>query len=512
MIISSNQREEFLKTIPNWKDDSKIMLYFTEIPDKSSVDPEQWAAKWQYRVDFWKQSIQSLWKYFSIIEINEDDITNIFSRGSLKPMGIHEILKTFEKEGILVPYHNFVIEYQSVNAVHQLESDNESSASPKQSWLSTLIAAPLKWTLAALQWILPGIKKESSENEDHRYIVIQNLIDCANKLYYNYSSLASVPSNQIISIKQIKECPVISQNYSCSLDTAIQKREGMNEHKAGIDLIKINEADVSQCCELSIGQLMKEGKAETIIVNEPKITFVKFLKSSSKEKISSSSKSSHQASLSITEKAVVRLKAAIESISEFQLMLGEQRKQATARLHEIAKTNRTIGLSIAKTKLTIERRMGQNEQTLHNLQRILLQIDSAKTDKEVMDVYGDAEKALSEAIDMLQDADKVADAVSSRMEELDQIQDDMASSLGGKDLTGSDNLSDDEIEAMLNELIAEDEKGKEKAKTDAANDKDSAQMQRKIEKSAQQPGTQQVKTPTNEDNLTKEMKQLELAV
>ena len=82
--MSRNLRT-FFATQPAWSNRKKLQSCFVNIPDRKTIDPASWESQWQWRIQFWKDSIVAFCDYFSIFTITIEELEQTFKQDIIPP-------------------------------------------------------------------------------------------------------------------------------------------------------------------------------------------------------------------------------------------------------------------------------------------------------------------------------------------------------------------------------------------------------------------------------------------
>lgn len=354
---------------------------------------------WDAKMTFWTECIEQYCKDNKTATIDSDQIATKFERNGVMPMGMNKVLKEMYRSGKLV-----------------LQSDFERSV--EGTWLSwganLFIQKPAMYAYNSL---LKGTEKIPSGSYIHQDI----MEDMAEKVLSRYCSLPSPPDNSAACI--------IEQS---TFESAISDICG-DEPTRHLVLLK----------------LKKMKKVEAKILDDG-CKVIKF----------ASSKTVTVTTITETEIGVFRLQKTISALEEqlriLSIVIKEHHQQARDHVRQRLKTSAKN--SLRKKKMS-EQKLERTESTLNTLQELMEKIQSAKTDRMIIDAYRAGSSALKGTLKENNLTPETVDETISEVQEVMEMCNEINDTLvqGNKDIDDTINLDldidEETLEAELNALV-----------------------------------------------------------
>lgn len=368
---------------------------------------------WDTKMTFWTKCIEQYYKCSKTAVFQSDQISNNFQRNGVIPMGMETVMKEMLRTGKIIQKEDFE---RNVDG----------------GWIGwgadVMVRRPARW---AINSVLKGNQRIPQGTYIHKN-VLEDMTERVLSRHYSSPSPDSITSH-------------------------IQEQSDF---------------------ESSIADICSDEETKSLIILElrrRKKVVVNTLMDGCKVVKFASSKTTAVDPLTETEIGVFRLQKTVASLSQQleRLTREVQNHQQQARLHIQKGLKTSAKNSLRKKKLT-EQRLEKREGTLNILQELLEKIQSAKTDKMIIDAYKAGSSALKGTLkenNLTPEAvDDTLSEVQEVMEMCNEINDTLAQ--GNKDLDESMNLDLDleestleaELDALMNPPA--DQNVEEEATTD----------------------------------------------
>lgn len=348
--------QEYLRSLPEWQDDMKARSMFASFNQPRDVNPEAWDA----RFGFWKGVILEATELGllsdSIFTVkNVDELSFMFCRNHISPLGLSEVITGMRQRGILVP----------------LEEVEQKSRRP----LSELfIWGPLR---ASWGWAMGS----SQGDEVHHQMACPSILQKWSDLVIRRVT-GSAQSN-IFSAFFTQESLA---ELLCSLRAAEGHKANVSQEDTGL-LIKYMK---------SKGHLaIFDGKDASII----RVRLV-----------------GEKGPIRITEEQrnYVKLRSSTQRLSEYITGLDKRIQEIRGRvLVALREKNRPVAMQHLKQSKELEKIRLDRMNCLVSLESILIKIENSHSDAEVFEAYRIGEKTLRSMVSALPDVSTIDDLMGA---------------------------------------------------------------------------------------------------
>ncbi|KAJ5068280.1 hypothetical protein M0811_12392 [Anaeramoeba ignava] len=442
--------EEFLKNFPEWEDDSRINVLFSELPN-AEIAPDAY----QNRIKFWENIIESCSSHFNWSIITESIIRKKFTRKGMIPVCLPAIFQYLEKQNKICKIDSFLKNQKGfsldlIKSVFPNNNPNKSNSNDSQgvfSWIyDNVLKKPVVYLGSFVYDFESNEKNEKSvknDNSNQEYLVFQQIEKKSNELLkIIHAKFTGSLVSRVLTVDKILKLGknIFQQNQD------LNSKSNSNS-KSNINLI---DEETKKIIYLSLYYLVTQEKCFVIPnqKDQTKIEGVIFSSPNSlKEKIQSFSQV--EQTIATIKNAICKLKTQLKSL-EAEI---EHKKQLA--LAQKKKNNIKLALYQMKLAKNLESTLSKRNQSIDTLKEILFKIEKTESDKEIVEAMKSGTQAFkaltTDAGFTAETVEDVIDDLQDAMDEQKQIEDALSTGISTTNLIDGDE-DDDELSKELEQL------------------------------------------------------------
>ncbi|KAH8923932.1 hypothetical protein BT69DRAFT_1333411 [Atractiella rhizophila] len=447
---------KFLSSRPEFKaNDERLGFLYSAFPSRKSANPDGYAQA----VEWWKGLLCDLaWEGGQSGKGEETDrlILNVDEKlrevlrwdGIGAPSALGEVVRSMARSRVVIPLPVF----NSTPSLSTLLPSTSATRSISSTLLSTLVAGPLSWAFSQLNPFASEDDSFTYDDEDvfrqckGSYVIVSNLEKTA----------------KIV-------CAKLAELAGLNVTERLFTREEWKKKFGIVDGKELSQRDL----EVLMKYLQRD---QRVLVMDRGV--VKILSS-----LTLPSTSRATEGISTEERGILELKQSSNNLTQQISDIESRISQQTAKIEKYLKAKqKSMALSYLRSRKQLEALLLKRTGTLETVTSVLLSIERATGDVEIMRMYDLGSKTLKSLLAHPSlSPDKVDETMESLSETLaDQKEIDDAIGIGG-DLARrsgvAEEIDDDELKKEL-EMLEEEVKGEEKKVREKERDREEAEKRR----------------------------------
>ncbi|KAK4472903.1 hypothetical protein MN116_004110 [Schistosoma mekongi] len=413
-----------------WDDDDAMYSLMQPIRRSKVVDPVNYNAK----ITFWKRILLSYAKNHKTFVICKQSLQKLFTRHfpvegiDLYPQSLGEVISDLVSEGLL-----------------KAVTPNKGILNSMFTTFSHIVHKPISWVYQYLNGQLPPDSVET-DTLDGQFVFSQfaenSAVEFLSWFHDNYRDQSLLPNLSVYDLEVFNSALSSFYSHTASREYIFDLLNN-NKHCVSVETISTLDSKPIQIIRVS----------EDISIRPSKPS------SSDAAKVESSALS-----------GIIQLRYTINQLEneEKRLETVIEQRRAHIKFLLLDKRNSEAKSLLRRTKM-LEKSLEQKQLQLHNLETMLVDIESATENRNIVRVLSTVNEALKQAVggsDALSQAEGVVNDVMDRIQESQEISDVVASF--GLTSSGSEEMSD--LEQELDRLLVAPKKTLASRKTQSSFD------------------------------------------
>eukprot|EP00771_Trimastix_marina_P000951 gnl/Trimastix_PCT/1987.p1 GENE.gnl/Trimastix_PCT/1987~~gnl/Trimastix_PCT/1987.p1 ORF type:complete len:458 (+),score=95.54 gnl/Trimastix_PCT/1987:45-1418(+) len=385
--------DHFLRSIPEWERDDQMSLFFAPFPD-GIISSLTWNSVYEPRVSFWTHFITKYCSYCNKLSFDPSVLAQSLKRKGSIPLSISFVVNSLIKQKKLIPLSSF-------------SHDCHLASLGWGSWtFAKLVADPLTAALGKLS--LSSKRGSSQESLDDTLVSPAMLEHHACALLAHFTAAAGSPADLVLTREELREQP-----WHTRICAAVTEELPPDQ-----ELPLLSDEDV----DLLVMHLVRTRRA-TLVTTSNRNEAVRL--SPKRAPFNPGSLSAQSA------EAVADLKSVLLTATRRLASLQEELDAFVARVRSLTRsgTSRGVLLAMLRQKKGKEKAVCDLHQKTANLSEILLRIQSAQSDQQILAAYEVGAEALSALCDE-ERAARVMGAVATSLDKAADFQDTLAEEVG----------------------------------------------------------------------------------